>query len=292
MDTYYFPFQGNNRKWVCCSDYSFDKNKPNDVITFSLIPVIGNLQILNDTINKIAPSEIKKAKTVSPLFLSLMKDSPIINFSFILENHKYHLWNDNKELSENINIGLDRLTKSIQSWESVKGPLNEWHKGVIDKINEVGRTIKGKRKIRIIKNLFLITALGSCICTQIANRINMEALCWISDRDEIHDVSNYFAVDLFNIELIQHLVNPDIQFSAAKASSRDNEWYDGLIKIPDYITGVLADYSITTGSISHSKFEPIIKQLLIDNRRNTFVFKLDFKNNGQITLSRMGFRNT
>src|SRR5690606_22419899 len=77
-------------KWICFSDYCLDdKEKPNDVVTFSIIPYITDFHIVEDHIKKCAKTDIKKTRVVNEKFIEFLNKYPLINFSFIINDRKY-----------------------------------------------------------------------------------------------------------------------------------------------------------------------------------------------------------
>ncbi len=292
LDKHYFPGFPPCSKWRCFSDYSFDANKPNDIITFTLLPHVMDMQQLADVIKRLAPKEIKKTKLVNSDFLEFIKHMPFVTFSFVIQNHKHLFYADRDSLKESMLYTMKhQLNESIPRWTALRPHLADYHADIAGKIKQVINLIENDKKIRILKNLFLTTSIGSVICTQFANRTNAEIVGWFPDRDEIHDVADNFAGNLFSIQFAEHLENPDCKFVIAPSGSKDEEWYGELIKIPDYITGALADYNFKTNEISHDKFEPIIKKLIVDNDKDLFVFRLTFTEDSKIECTRVNFQS-
>ena len=288
LDENYFPKFSQYKKWKCYSDYSFDQKKANDVITFTLLPYLTDPLIITEVIKKLAPTEIKKTRTVNPKFLEFIKNSPFVTFSIIIEDHKNYYFEDRDRLKEAMLLYLNGLVNdSLPKWAKNRPSLKDYHQKLSKKTKAVIRLINRDKKIRIIKNLFLITSFGSYIATQFANKTNAEIFGWFSDRDEINDVEKNYSIDLFGIQFSEHLINEKCQFVAAPASSSDSEWYGEFTKIPDLINGAIADYDFKNDKVSHDKFIPIIRDLISDNKRNVFVFRLFLDDDGKISLGRL-----
>ena len=181
------------------------------------------------------------------------------------------------------------VNEDIPNWDKNRSHLKDYHSQLAKKTNELIRLVENDKKIRILKNLFLITSIGSYICTQFANRTKAEIFGWFSDRDEINDIADNFSIDLFNIQFCEYLINRNCQFVGARASSKDNEFYKEFIKIPDFITGTLADYNFQNGQVSHDKFIPMLRELVADNERNIFVFRIKFKDDTSMECARVTF---
>ncbi|MCU4158426.1 hypothetical protein J1N10_20810, partial [Carboxylicivirga sp. A043] len=90
-------------KWLCFSDYCLDdRSKPNNVVTFSLIPYISDLKELEEFIEENAKTDIKKTRSVNPKFIEFLKKYPLINFSFILNNRKSFFGISHDEVKDNL----------------------------------------------------------------------------------------------------------------------------------------------------------------------------------------------
>jgi hypothetical protein len=290
LEKNYFPKFGNIKKWKCFSDYSFDKNKPNDIITFTLLPYVADMQIVAKAIKFLSSEEIKKTSTVNPKFIEFIKESPFVTFSFIVQNHK-HLFLPNRDLlKEAMMYSMSNLLiTDIPDWILKRPYLTDYFEQIAMKVRKVIKLLENDKKIKILKNLFLTTSIGSVICTQFANRTEAEILGWFSDRDEINEVADNFSIDLFSIQFAEHLLKWDCKFAAAPAKSVDDEWYAELIKIPDFITGAIADYDLSNNQVSHKKFVPLFHDLICDNDRNIFVFRLTFNEDSSMACARVLF---
>lgn len=289
LDKNYFSEFQDVKKWKCYSDYAVDGNKPNSVITFTLLPHVVNPNFLSETINYYAPKDIKKTRNVNAKFIDFIRKSPFVSFSFILKNDN-HVYIQNKEGFKNdILKSMNMLLDTIPNWTAENPNLEPYHKEIIKKTKQVIRLVNDNKKIKILKNLFLITSIGSYICTQFANKTNAEIFGWFSDRDEINDVADHYASDLFNIQFNAYLKNRNCQFISSRADSNTDDWYGDFIKIPDFISGTLADFDLETKNVSHKKFLPVLRDLICDNERNVFIFEINFKSDNTLECSRIKY---
>lgn len=79
-----------NKNWILFSDYYFETEKKNRVITFSLIPAFENVFDISEYIKEAAPKEIKHTKFKSDDFINILNNNTFINFCFTFEiNNKY-----------------------------------------------------------------------------------------------------------------------------------------------------------------------------------------------------------
>lgn len=73
--------------WIISSDYCLDdKNKLNDVITFTIFPRVFPKELFSE-INRYVPADIKNVTHFSDVTLNYLKSSPyFFNISVLLEN--------------------------------------------------------------------------------------------------------------------------------------------------------------------------------------------------------------
>ena len=98
-------------KWLLYSDYCLDdSSKPNDVITFVLLPFVSesDYQALDKRIGETQPTDIKHAKSVDEEFMDFIKQKAVFSFSFIV-NDRQRLFGDTEE--EQIKTVQQLLTK-------------------------------------------------------------------------------------------------------------------------------------------------------------------------------------
>jgi hypothetical protein len=100
---------------------------------------------------------------------------------------------------------LRSMVTNIPGWTKGSPHLVSYHKQIEKKLREVIQLVDHRKKLKILKNLFLATSIGSYLCTEFANRTDAKMLTWFSDRDEINDVSDNFSIDLFNIQFSEYL---------------------------------------------------------------------------------------
>lgn len=83
---------------------------------------------------------------------------------------------------------------------------------------------------------------------------------WSSEQDAIHEVSNNIPLDIFEYSMFSSSSVENCQFIAAKATSDDKPFYDELLKMSDYVVGILADYYSNTRNISKPKFDTVLTE--------------------------------
>lgn len=262
--------------WVCYSDYYLNKEKANNVLTFSFLPVVGSIQLYENLIRRLVPTEIKHARTVNPLFLSFLARGPFLNFSFILTNYKYLFFKTHRELTDFLIRELQRMIDIIPTWiEHSQRNKNDYIHYQRDLV-KIQRQIRDGHKIQLFRDMLLVASIGGYLSAAIADITHAEKMAWLSDRDAINDLGKLLSTRVFHSIFTACTSNQSCEFFVAPARCKDKEWYHQFIKIPDYITGALADFDMDENVISHEKFATLLRNVIADNNHNILVYKMDF----------------
>jgi hypothetical protein len=283
----------NVSKWKCFSDYCFDdKNKPNNVVTFSIFPNIDNYLLLEKYISEIAITDIKKTKTVQNNFIEFLKEYPLINFSFILNNRETLFGDTSSERKESVLNHLNWAVALYKNWIKNEPDKNEYYLKIIKVLEECIIETKNNRKIKIYIDLILVSFLGAYVYHIILSEINeIEVIGWFSDRDKIFEIGDGLIINFFQNNLHGLLTekNSSYQFVSSLSNSNFDIFYDHFIKIPDYIAGTLADFNIDKNLISKNKFDKILTEYMGAETNNNFVFRI-FKENDQFKCGKIQIR--
>lgn len=287
LELHYFPRIREYTKWVCLSDYCLDdKNKPNNIITYSLMPYITDIDDLSSFIKLIAPKDIKNTQRINRDYMHFLKHYPLINFSFVINNRKRLFETANDPLKESLIIIFSQIKEHYLIWLKNQPEKDTYYQRVIKKIDQTLIQLKDGNKIKQIYTMFLVAYLGGFASSIIVKKIKPELFGWLSDRDAINEVSDHLSIDLFDYYLFNFSQFEKCRFASAPATSKDIPFYDELLKIPDYIAGTLADYNASTGNISKPKFDTVLTEYMAENVHNNFVFRLEHRD-GMIECARI-----
>lgn len=276
LEKNYFSQWGHARNWRCFSDYSFDEKKANAVLTFSFYPYVMDIEKMSGIIKAVAPKEIKNSADVSKEFIVFLKEMPFLSFSIIVSNYRYLFNETNEQLKQSMLHSMRQLQEFIPGWTLQNPERKADHDEFAKSVRSTIKLIEENKKISLLRNLFMITSIGSILSSIICNRTNAKIMGWFSDRDSIHDFERAFASHLFHTQFIQHLHNQKCKFLSAPASSTSKEWYGEMIKVPDFITGALADYHLENFTSTHKKFGPLLRDFIAGNDSNLVIFQIDF----------------
>jgi len=274
------------KKWMICSDYAIgDKNKKNDIVTFTFYPYIVDYQVLQRAIKVLAPKDLKNTKTINEDFLSFIKEAPILNISVALSRKRKLDYINNER--DSFEISIDMLIKQLQYWIISTPENSAYYEGLIKKMNELKRLVKSpSTNLKIIRDIEIISQLVAYLCLEINLIIDVELLGWFSDRDKLLEYKKVKFKSPIIFDFIGNLYHVLCENHSDKIKSKaeliygvpeqdGTLWYDELNKIPDYICGTLADYDSQKNKISHEKFNTILTNFFMNNPKN-LIFKLDF----------------
>lgn len=275
-------------KWKCFSDYCFDdRNKPNDVVTFSIFPHLTDANLLDLFFDKFVKSDIKNTRSINPNYITFLRNYPVINFSFIINDRKKLFGNTVEERKHFLTNDYTAIKNMYEKWSISQPEKRDYYCNLIKKTNRCLLNIQNNKKVNQLIDMIIVSVLGAYVSSIIAKQINhLEVFGWFSDRDKIHDLENSFVIDLFHANLHNLLSPRNFTFAAAPANGQFKIFYDNMVKVPDYIAGTIADYDIIENKISKEKFGTMLTDFMADNEQNNYVFKI-FKEGEDYNCSKL-----
>lgn len=280
----YLKNLSGHTKWLICSDYCIDdKNKANDVATFTVLPYYDYLDKIQKEIFDNAPTDIKKTRTIKDTFIKYHRSGLIFHFSFIFGKKSNHIL---KILSKNdIITGLEQTISMLERWK-INTPSNrDYFDLTINKLNLLkGEANRKSFNLKLMKNIMVISMITAYIAYLLCKVTNIEIIGWFSDRDKMIDAYNGISTDLFHMNhhgLCErdNIDSRNVKLLMAKPSTEDKKlWYDELNKLPDFISGTLADWDISKNDVSKYKFISMLEGCIADNS-NITILKLLYDSN-------------
>ncbi len=279
LQKHYLQTTKGIKKWTCYSDYCFDDDgKPNDVFTITLIPYVDKFDLLSEHIKSVAAADIKSSRKVSEKFIEFLREYPLINFSFIINDKKKLLGKNHTDAKKFLKDTFTYMKQQYVQWGKGQPEQKDFYDMVIKKINCVLHLIENDKKIKQIVNMLLVTFFGAYVSSWVTKDNEIEIFGWFSDRDALNEICKNFSIELFQYYMNGLLIGHPFQFTAAPAGSANNAFYEELVRIPDYVTGALADYNMSENLISKDKFNTMLTNYMADNTHNNFVYRLFTKN--------------
>ena len=267
-------------KWMIFSDYALnDRNKPNDVITFSILPYAASFTELGKLIDKLSFKDIKNLKKANPEFLSFISESEIMNISIILDkNMKLDPFNEREALKTCYKTALNQVSCWIKNEGEKENymRLQKAYNTLLDEVSKQGANLRNIRNIETVSNLIAYIAFQVCKSTDV------ETIGWFSDRDSMlnHKIAKFSMPVIFDLahNLFHNLMSANDSdyaenFVFGLPEKTGSVWYDSFNRIPDLIAATLADYDYKNNLSSHDKFIPVIEKILT-NRKKCLIYKI------------------
>jgi hypothetical protein len=231
--------------WYLISDYCInDPSKYNDVITFSLLCNYDKYENIKDLINSLAPKDIKKTKDIDSDFLKYINSPFIYHFSLVIPQNEKLLAKFIDKIPLIKLIG--RMCKVYEDLKQVNIEMISFYTAAQKRLKLVEREIQrqGYNK-KLIREILLTSSLGTSIMFLLQKYSSPSSIAWISDRDAIIDKfegvvfdNMYFGYESAVAEKPFEKVNTKIIFVEPERIGEN--YFDELIRIPDYIAGTLA----------------------------------------------------
>lgn len=279
-NTYYHNYRQTDY-WCITSDYCLDdKDKPNDVMTFSIFPVY-NINTLKDDVQKSLPKDIKEIKNILEKAISYIESCPYV-FSIVLI-----IENKNKIFDlEGSKKRLDDLIKSMENWPKAK--KDEF----MHKIKLFRKYLDRKQINRkLLSNISITVHAMSVIIEFLLLKTNIKHITWISDRDSITNFQNNGIIHLLVRQEFANLVRNRIQdnqiYGILDDGKYNPELLDDLVRIPDYISGSVASMDFENPENVNEKDYELFDKALADNEKVYFMH-LKHNKSGD-TLSNINF---
>jgi hypothetical protein len=280
MRSAFFQKFKDNDSWIVLSDYYFEDEKTNKVITFTLMPYLGALPQLQSIIRTLAPREFKHARSIDARLIEFLRQLPALNVSFTFQQDKYFAWNNSSEFQSDMTDFCERLSACVAFWRQTTMDHTRLDK-FSRNIHHVQELLRQKKKTKILCEAFVVALLGGYVGSLLCRETDLTKLCWLSDRDRTNEVGDNLIRDLFQVTLID-IVKRNISFSFTTANSNSDEWYAELIKVPDLITGAVAgfDFNNAGNHTAKSAATSVIGAYLANNRSNCFIYRFHVNDEG------------
>lgn len=281
-------------KWMLYSDYCLDdKNKPNDVLSFVLIPFISEekYQELEQKIKETQPVDIKHTKSIGSEFMDYIKTQAVLSFSFIVNDRQLLFGTDEAEQVKTVEQILNGWKAGFIKWRdsAENEQQRDGYKDTIAKINKQLREIFLKKKVKDQIDVLLITVLAAYYSASILKQLpDIQIFGWFPDRDKTNETCEGLAVPIFNALQSEYLGARQYQFCATKPDSQSVPFYDNENRIADIICGTIADYNLKENLISKDKFDKVLQGLMADNmfaKVYRFFVEGDWAHMGTILIS-------
>ena len=258
-------------KWLLYSDYCLDdSSKPNDVITFVMLPFISEseYQAMDKRIGETQPTDIKHAKSVDEEFMDFIKQKAVFSFSFIVNDRQRLFGDTEEEQIKTVQQILTNLKDTFATWRNnaEEGAPIDYYKDSVKLFQRQLKEIFQKKDVKNHIDILLISILGAIYSAEILKNLpGIDIFGWFPDRDKTNEACGQMIMPIFNALQYNHIGGKQFQFVSSTPDSTNIPFYDNENRIADVICGTLADYDIENNLVSKDKFTEVLKGLMADN---------------------------
>ena len=153
------------KKWMIHSDYCIgDKNKPNDVAVFSILPHLTTYGDQTNFISKNISNDIKKTRKIKASSIKTIRSGLFFHFCFVMDKRRYLFKTEEfKNEKENMKLAVKESQKIINSWEK-STKVENYYKSIDNRIASLLREMEQKNfNLTLFKDITLISLFSAYI---------------------------------------------------------------------------------------------------------------------------------
>ncbi|MBM5044566.1 hypothetical protein WOC02_15305 [Vibrio parahaemolyticus] len=270
--------------WYVISDYCFgDKTKQNDTVSFTVLLHHDKLENIKEYINHFAPRDIKSTRTVSVEFLKYINSPVSFSFTFVIDR-KSNLLRD-YATDENMLSFLPAFRSVISDIASNSTFQDGYIDGVMKRVKAFESDFSKKNfNSKLARQIYIVSAFASVVFEILTIAKKPKYIQWVSDRDALLERYDSFVFDLAYFLFLQgyseHFERIDNsvlmldtpQFIFPEPEKSGKNYFDELIRIPDYLAGTLADFDVSSNKFSKDKYDTILLNSLVNSRNQAVIY--------------------
>lgn len=283
-------------KWHIAADFCLhDSDRPNNVFAFSIIPYDSEFSTIKSQIHDALPKDWKKSKNITPQAIEFLHDKRRFHIAFVLP-HAPQVFNNGEDTSpleiarESISITVDTLIAQGRTGDSLR------------RLKALKQESKANRfNVELLSDLYLLSDLFCFVTLALARERNIDVVGWLPDRDKMTTWCEGVVFDVgvqCLIGLSEHFKIPvpekgPLIAAPTPDAGKDAMWYDELVRLPDYVAGILSAWNFGTNEIpaERDKYR-VMAQDFAAFAENIMVFKVRYDTGFQAGRIVFGPANT
>lgn len=280
--------------WNIYSDYCVgNEEKANDSFSFVITLKHDTDKNFSEYIANVAPKDLKKTRQASEGLISYLNCPVAFSVSFIVQRESKLL----RDFITDDNIysfclGLQEL---IAIWSTEPGVDTEYWQRIDKALGSFALDVTRKKfNAKLARQVLLTSTFAAFLFLTLYKLKEPAFLRWVTDRDASFEKYNEVAFDIaFVLFLVlrQQLGSirdpnkPQFIFAYPFMDSKTD--YAEHVRLPDYLAGFCADIKLPSMEFSHTKFEKIFGEAIINSPNNVMIQVLGDKT--KITTRTLGF---
>ncbi len=243
------------------SDYCLDNRQKHDCITFTISPVLGQIEPVANFFNRKLPRDIKQIRRFSQEECTFLRQAPFFSLVFLIK--------EKKSL-----VNMDLLKEDIQNLQTnsvipAKFAL---------RFKKFEQTFKSKNLPRkTLENLSLVPFLFGKIVEFLCVKHYTEEIHWFPDRDNIMQIGDGIIKELSNIQCTNSIAGrvkpPKIRIGIENPTTHQFV-FNPYTRYPDIIAGIFSSIDFDNQRADKEKHVQGLKEFVLDNPR-IVIFRLE-----------------
>lgn len=274
----------SNGRWLVSSDFCLnDKTYLTRSCAVSLIPLDEHPQDISDRIKLAIPKDLKKTKNVEPRTIETFKDPRMFHFVFILDGHRNIISTGDE--SAKLEAARNYVTDMVGSLKRMNCPP-----AILKPFKKLLQESKAKGfNYSLLSDIVAVSAILSFISAALV-RQGAELIGLFPDRDRITEWCDAIYSDLVQLYVggVLELVDSKkyaYEIKRATTNKQGGEaWFDSLVRLPDYLAGVVAGWDVDRNSINGDKRAEVFMENIVD-AKNIIVLRLVY--DGKLHVERI-----
>lgn len=241
--------------WTVTSDYCLDDPNKNDCITFTISPILGQIEAIAKFLDKKLPVEIKKMKQVPQETIDFIKKQKEFFSLVFLFPDKDKLFN-----IQYFKTDMSALAESSMIPDESRKRLKLFARSL---------ERKGLHK-KVLQNLYLVSFLYGKIVEFLTIKHYTEAIHWFPDRDSIMREGKGIIRELANVSCTNAIAGrtryPEVHIGGENLATGEFV-FDPFTRYPDIISGVFSSLPIFSNRELKEKHLELLQKAILDNPR-------------------------
>jgi len=260
------------QKWIISADFCFHKSFHNRTYAFTIMPVVLPFDAFLEKIKTAIPKDIKKIKVVSEAAVTLINDENLFHFAFVVNDPITVFSDAAPDPAPYILDTVQQLHKGMTGAEMSK------------ELSKPFRLLREEAKAKGFDQsayceLMIFSALLAGLMVTIGNNTALNLIGVFPDRDTLTIKHEGIYIELArqsaNAHFKQHH-GKDMHFEVGRGIPNEHGkhmWYDELIRLPDYVAGLISQWDMETLPNLEAKTAPLFYDSYVDSK-NMLVFNL------------------
>jgi hypothetical protein len=267
-------------RWMLFSDYVLkDRDRPNDVFAFTLVPGGQHLNSLLAEFSATATHDFKKIREVSDSMARLLTDKRLVTLCFVVSPARVITGN-----VEALRGMLDDTLAMMEKWEDADG-----HRELINNFKAMRQKAESRSfNIRLLGDIIVATTLAAFLTYLVCKHTKVERVGWFSDRDNITTAHQRIADIFYSVNvssccqrLMKGWCGPLLGVNGVAAEG-NSLWCDDFLRVPDYFAGAVSAWHIEQNALSSDlpKYSQVLLEAVAD-KPNVHIIKLNIELQGE-----------